>query len=169
MTDGFWLNIAKQQEDKVTNQIKNNEPTTKKKARTKNRKIRNQTLKTKSWSKCSNHACYTNISSVLFTKNRTMTLLLTWNVSFITQLFWSDLLFKTNDDIFHSIVNSFKGKKNLLNTLLYTIPFLKAYQSCIPALIGIVNGDIASLINSLSYSTHNLPHIYLSSLINCAN
>ena len=80
-----------------------------------------------------------------------------------------DLLFKTNDDIFHSIVNSFKGKKNLLNTLLHTIPFLKAYQSCIPALIGIVNGAIASLINSLSYSTYNLPHIYLSSLTNCAN
>lgn len=80
-----------------------------------------------------------------------------------------DLLFKTNDDIFHSIVNSFKGKKNLLNTLLHTIPFLKAYQSRIPALIGIVNGAIASLINSLSYSTYNLPHIYLSSLINCAN
>lgn len=80
MTDEFWLNIAKQQEDKVTNQIKNNEPTTKKKARTKNRKIRNQTLKTKSWSKSSNHACYTNFSSVLFTKNRTMTLLSTWNV-----------------------------------------------------------------------------------------
>ena len=31
MTDEFWLNIVKQQEDKVTNQIKNNEPTTKKK------------------------------------------------------------------------------------------------------------------------------------------
>ena len=121
----------------------------KKKARTKNRKIRNQTLKTKSWSKSSNHACYTNFSSVLFTKNRTMTLLSTWNV-----ILYAD---------------SFKGKKNLLNTLLHTIPFLKAYQSCIPALIGIVNGDIASLINSLSYSTYNLPLIYLSSLTNCAN
>ena len=31
MNDEFWLNIAKQQEDKVANQIKNNEPTTKKK------------------------------------------------------------------------------------------------------------------------------------------
>lgn len=139
----------------------------KKKARTKNRKIRNQTLKTKSWSKSSNHACYTNFSSVLFTKNRTMTLNLKRNT--IRCCFEVDLLFKTNDDIFHSIVNSFKGKKNLLNTLLHTIPFLKAYQSCIPALIGIVNGDIASLINSLSYSTYNLPHIYLSSLTNCAN
>lgn len=121
----------------------------KKKARTKNRKIRNQTLKIKSWSKSSNPACYTNFSSVLFTKNRTMTLLSTWNV-----ILYAD---------------SFKGKKNLLNTLLHTIPFLKAYQSCIPALIGIVNGDIASLINSLSYSTYNLPHIYLSFLTNCAN
>lgn len=80
MTDEFWLNIAKQQEDKVANQIKKQRANDKKKARAKNRKIRNQTLKTKSWSKSSNHACYTNFSSVLFTKNRTMTLLSTWNV-----------------------------------------------------------------------------------------
>ena len=169
MTDEFWLNIAKQQEDKVTNQIKNNEPTTKKKARTKNRKIRNQTLKTKSWSKSSNHACYTNFSSVLFTKNRTMTLLSTWNVILYAVVLKLIYFLKQMMIFFILLSIPLREKKNLLNTLLHTIPFLKAYQSCIPALIGIVNGDIASLINSLSYSTYNLPHIYLSSLTNCAN
>lgn len=106
---------------------------------------------------------------MLFTKNQTMTLLSTWNVILYAVVLKLIYFLKTSDDIFHSIVNSFKGKKNLLNTLLHTIPFLKAYQSRIPALIGIVNGAIASLINSLSYSTYNLPHIYLSSLTNCAN
>ena len=58
---------------------KNNEPTTKKKQEPKIENPKSNT-KTKSWSKSFNHACYTNISSVLFTKNRTMTLLSTWNV-----------------------------------------------------------------------------------------